>query len=62
METRGVGRPATGRIRNKTLSLRVTEEEKEIMQNFHKYLQEKYKTKTQVDAIMEMIREKNQKK
>lgn len=57
-EKKKVGRKPTGRLRTKTFSVRVTEEEREIIQNYFNELQKKYNVTSQTDAILKMI-EKN---
>ena len=50
-----VGRKPTGRLRNKTFSIRVSEEERTIIQNYFNNLQKKYKVSSQTEAILKLI-------
>lgn len=59
-KTKKVGRKPTGRLRNKTFSIRVSEEERTIIQNYFNNLQKKYKVSSQTEAILKLIEnEKN---
>lgn len=50
-----VGRKPTGRLRNKTFSIRVSEEERKIIQNYFNKLQKKYKVNSQTEAMLRLI-------